>query len=303
MARRQAAGRFRLLVDLGLPRRGRHPGLVRHLRSRSGDADRPRAGTRAERLGGRGRRRRGRAHQGRRRTGRTPSSRCTRSRDTSPPTTPSRRSSSTASPGSCCHAASSPCGCRRGTTSTPSLSVSTNSAARSTGSARWCTACSTSSSTNTSRRCRPSTMASRLSRTTCSRTTLHVVGCSARHFGCARTSSSCDGWCLPMREVVNVDPAPQARRQDRAGARPAVRRPVRPRAAGVGVDGIAAGHGHHGVRDEPVAAGCPVEHGDEEAHRMGGDHRGADGDHRVLRAERRTTPASRRSAASSPARR
>ena len=34
MARRQAAGRFRLLRDLGLPRRGRHPGVVRHLRPR-----------------------------------------------------------------------------------------------------------------------------------------------------------------------------------------------------------------------------------------------------------------------------
>ena len=36
---------------------------------------------------------------------------------------------------------------------------------------------------------------------------------------------------LPMREVVNADPAPPAGRQDRAGARPALRRPVRPRAA------------------------------------------------------------------------
>ena len=86
-----------------------------------------------------------------------------------------------------------------------------------------------------------------------------------------------------------LHPASPAGRQDRAGAGSAVFRPVRPCAAGVGVDRVVAGHGHDGVRDEPVAAGCAAEHGDEEADGLGGDHRGADRDHRLLRAERRVS--------------
>ena len=66
MARGQAAGRLRLLGDLGLSRRGRHPGVVRYLRPGSRDAGGAGARARAEQLGGRGRRRRGRTHQGRR---------------------------------------------------------------------------------------------------------------------------------------------------------------------------------------------------------------------------------------------
>ncbi len=57
----------------------------------------------------------------------------------------------------------------------------------------------------------------------------------------------------------------------------------------------------HGVRDQPEPAGRPAEHRDEEAHRLGCDHRRADRRHRVLRAERDSTPASRPSPVSSSA--
>ena len=55
---------------------------------------------------------------------------------------------------------------------------------------------------------------------------------------------------LPMREVVSaIKTDGWTRRPPRA--RPALRRPLRPRAAGIGVDRIASRHGHDGVRDEP----------------------------------------------------
>ena len=103
---------------------------------------------------------------------------------------------------------------------------------------------------------------------------------------------------LPMREVVS---SIQHRRLDAKTAPeldPLYCRPLRPRAAGVGVDRVVAGHGHDGVRDQPVAAGRAAEHGDEEADGLGGDHRGADRDHRLLRAERRVSRASTRWAVS-----
>ena len=43
------------------------------------------------------------------------------------------------------------------------------------------------------------------------------------------------------------------------------------------------------LRDQPVASGCPAEHRDEEADRLGGDHRRADGHHGLLRPERRVS--------------
>ena len=122
---------------------------------------------------------------------------------------------------------------------------------QSTASARWCTACSTSSSTSISSRAG----ARRRYRVARGRSVReqHASGwvASARLSGCARTWSSCAGWCyLCARSSTQFSIA--ARREDRAGARPAVRRPVRPCAAGVRVDGVAAGHGHDGVRDEPT---------------------------------------------------
>ena len=129
-------------------------------------------------------------------------------------------------------------------------------AVRSTASARWCTACSTSSSTSIS----SEAGARRRYRVARGRSVReqHASGwvASARLSGCARTWSSCAGWCyLCARSSTQFSIA--ARREDRAGARPAVRRPVRPCAAGVRVDGVAAGHGHDGVRDEPVTARTP----------------------------------------------
>ena len=90
---------------------------------------------------------------------------------------------------------------------------------------------------------------------------------------------------LPMRELVNG--VLRHRRESNASAGPEqlLRRPVRPRAAGRGMDRIAPRHGHHHLRNQPVPAGRPAEHGDEETHRVGGDHRRADRGHRVLRAE------------------
>ena len=82
------------------------------------------------------------------------------------------------------------------------------------------------------------------------------------------------------------NPAPPSRRQDGAGTRSPLRRPVRPRAARLGVDRVVARHGVNGFRDQPEPAGRPAEHRDEEADRMGGHHRRADGDHRLLRPER-----------------
>ena len=64
VARRQAARGLRVLGDLGLSRRGRRAGLVRHLRPRPRDPQGPRERARARQLGGGGRDRRCRTHQG-----------------------------------------------------------------------------------------------------------------------------------------------------------------------------------------------------------------------------------------------
>ena len=52
------------------------------------------------------------------------------------------------------------------------------------------------------------------------------------------------------------------------------------------MDGVVARDGLHDLRDQPVAAGRPPEHGDEEADVVGGDHRGADCGDGLLRPER-----------------
>ncbi len=303
MARRQTAGRLRVLVDLGLPRRGRHPGVVRHLRPGPSDVRRPGAGTGAERLGGRGRRRRSRTHQGRRVSDAHLLHGLLGGGQRSPPTTPRRRSTIHRISGFVLPQGPDHRAVVAGvSTSTPFRSASTSSAARSTASARLVHGL------------------------------LDVVvdghfdavqalddgiesleddlfennsprgGLQRKTFRMRKDLVELRRVVLPMREVVNSIQHRRLDAEDLAGARPAVRRPLRPCAAGIGVDGIVAGHDHHGVRDEPVAAGRAVEHGDEEAHRLGGDHRGADGDHRVLRAERGRIPASRPSAASSRAR-
>ena len=91
---------------------------------------------------------------------------------------------------------------------------------------------------------------------------------------------------LPMREVIN---AVLRHRKDFNAphrTRPLVRRPLRPRPARVGMDRVAARHGHHDLRDQPVAAGRPPEQRHEEADVVGGDHRRADRRHRLLRPER-----------------
>ena len=72
---------------------------------------------------------------------------------------------------------------------------------------------------------------------------------------------------------------------DRSQTRQLQRDTYRLRKELVEVDGVLARHGHHGVRDQSVAAGRSTQHDHEEADRLGCDHRGADARHRLVRAE------------------
>jgi hypothetical protein len=62
--------------------------------------------------------------------------------------------------------------------------------------------------------------------------------------------------------------------------------PLRPRAAGDGVDGEPARSGDHGPGDQPDHPGQPHEHHHQEGHELGSHHRGAHVRHRALRDER-----------------
>ncbi len=92
--------------------------------------------------------------------------------------------------------------CCRTSTSTPCRSASTNSAGRSTASARWCMGCSMSWSTGTSKPYSASTTASSRSRTHCSRT-MPRKGLQRKTFRLRKDLVELRRVVLPMREVVN----------------------------------------------------------------------------------------------------
>ncbi|GAC00956.1 putative metal ion transporter [Gordonia namibiensis NBRC 108229] len=98
---------------------------------------------------------------------------------------------------------------------------------------------------------------------------------------------------LPMREVIAGIQRRRLENHAPPELDPPLLRSLRPRPARDRVDGVVAGHDHHRLRDEPDTRRRAAEHRDEEADRLGRDHRGTDRDHRFLRTERAVPGVSR----------
>ena len=162
-----------------------------------------------------------------------------------------------------------------------------------------CTGCSTCWSTATSKRSSSSTSRSTPSRTCCSTSSRGHASSSGASFEVRKSLvRAAPGGAADARGRQRAAAAgPRHRRRADAALLPGR---LRPRAARVGVDRVAARPGRHHPRDQPDAAGQPAERGDAQPRRLGSDPRGDHRDHRVLRPERPLSRGRASGAASSP---